>query len=318
MTAPLVSVIIPCYRQGRLLPEALASVFNQTHPRVEVIVVNDGSDDDTEAVATSYGDRVRYLYQPNSGPAAARNTGLAVARGDWAQFLDADDLLHPEKVRLQLTADEDRSDVVYSGYECFQDGRPEERWTYSAVELGRADAFSSFALDWDRGLSIPLHGMLFRRALFERLGVFDTVLPRHEDWDWHLRCAAAGARFRYVPGRTALYRMTATNRSSPAHRAAMLLGKYALLEKFLFGRGLSPSQRKAVLERYVTERAAEVFARADKRDFIGAVTLLAQRTVGGGPFSSRSLYPYSVFLAKVGRQGGGKVVRRVARALGAL
>src|SRR5262249_27602235 len=95
---PLVSIIIPCYRQARFLPGSVGSAVAQTHPGVEVILVDDGSDDDTEAAARAFGDRVRYVRRPNGGPAAARNTGIAEAHGTHLLFLDADDILHPEAV----------------------------------------------------------------------------------------------------------------------------------------------------------------------------------------------------------------------------
>src|SRR6516164_9832221 len=95
---PLVSVIIPCYRQARYLPEAIDSILGQSYPAVEAVVVNDGSDDDTEAVARRYGDRVRYAWRPNGGISAARNWGIAHARGAYLKFLDADDYLHPDQV----------------------------------------------------------------------------------------------------------------------------------------------------------------------------------------------------------------------------
>src|SRR3954464_13524952 len=110
MTAPLVSVVIPCYKQAQYLPEAIDSVLAQTYPAVECVVVNDGSPDDTEAVARGYGDRVRYVARPNGGISAARNSGSAVARGAYLKFLDADDHLHPEQVAWQMEAVGGRQD----------------------------------------------------------------------------------------------------------------------------------------------------------------------------------------------------------------
>ncbi|MCX6954347.1 MAG: glycosyltransferase family A protein, partial [Verrucomicrobia bacterium] len=100
---PLVSVVIPCFNSARWLPATLDSVLAQTWPRVEIIVVDDGSRDDSLAVARRYASRgVRVESIANSGAAAARNHGLALARGDYLQFLDADDLLAPDKLEKQL------------------------------------------------------------------------------------------------------------------------------------------------------------------------------------------------------------------------
>src|ERR1700678_3158864 len=111
-TAPLVSVIIPCYKQVQYLPEAIDSVLNQTWSHVECIVVNDGSPDDTEAVARAYGERIRYVARPNGGISAARNSGIAVARGAYLKFLDADDHLHAEQIARQMEVIGGRDDVV--------------------------------------------------------------------------------------------------------------------------------------------------------------------------------------------------------------
>src|SRR5262249_50697164 len=123
---PLVSVIIPCYKQARYLPEAIDSVLAQIYPNVEVIVVNDGSPDNTEAVASRYGDRIRYVWRPNGGISAARNTGIANMRGLYVKFLDSDDYLHPEQIAWQMEALAGREDAVsFTGCRLFRDGQPE-------------------------------------------------------------------------------------------------------------------------------------------------------------------------------------------------
>jgi glycosyltransferase involved in cell wall biosynthesis len=99
MTLPTVSVIIPCFNQGRFLAEALDSVGSQTLPATNIILVDDGSTDDTAAVAQRYPE-VKYVRQPNRGLAAARNAGLARSSGDFIVFLDADDRLKPEALEV--------------------------------------------------------------------------------------------------------------------------------------------------------------------------------------------------------------------------
>jgi glycosyltransferase involved in cell wall biosynthesis len=102
-TAPLVSVIIPCYNGARWLSATLESALAQTWPRVEIIVVDDGSRDESLAIARGFANQeVRVESIPNSGASAARNRGLALARGDYLQFLDADDLLSAEKIERQV------------------------------------------------------------------------------------------------------------------------------------------------------------------------------------------------------------------------
>src|SRR5271156_2034659 len=102
MSRPAVSVIIPTYNYGRFVTEAVDSVLAQSYTDHEVIVVDDGSVDDTPERMQPYAERVRYLRQPNQGPSAARNNGIEAARGEYVAFLDADDLWHPRKLEAQL------------------------------------------------------------------------------------------------------------------------------------------------------------------------------------------------------------------------
>ena len=101
MTAPKVSVIIPTYNRAHLISQAIDSVLQQTFSNLEIIVVDDGSIDDTEAVVKGYGDRVRYVWTPNGGIGHARNVGMQHARGRYFTFLDSDDLLYPYALELQ-------------------------------------------------------------------------------------------------------------------------------------------------------------------------------------------------------------------------
>src|SRR5437763_447547 len=97
-----VSVIIPAYNFARYVPEAIDSVLAQTYAPFEVIVVDDGSTDDTPKVLAAYGNRIRAIRQVNQGVAAARNTGLAAAGGEYVAFIDSDDTWEPRKLQLQM------------------------------------------------------------------------------------------------------------------------------------------------------------------------------------------------------------------------
>src|ERR671911_2120937 len=114
--AGLVSVVIPCYNQAHFLGEAIESVLAQSYPRFEIIVVDDGSTDDTSKVAARY-PGVRYVYQNNQGVSAARNSGLARSEGEYVVFLDADDRLLPEALETGLKCLEARPECAFvSGY----------------------------------------------------------------------------------------------------------------------------------------------------------------------------------------------------------
>src|SRR5262245_50097394 len=100
----LVSIIIPCYNAERFLVETLESALTQSYPYTEIIVVDDGSSDGTRELIRAYADRVRADFGPNCGPCAARNRGTAVARGEFIQYLDADDLLAPDAIARRVVA----------------------------------------------------------------------------------------------------------------------------------------------------------------------------------------------------------------------
>ena len=99
---PLVSVIVPAYNNAHFLPAAIDSILNQTFDNFELIVVDDGSTDNTQAVLAGFGDRLRYVRKANGGPSSARNLGIQMARGQLIAFQDADDLWLPEKLALQV------------------------------------------------------------------------------------------------------------------------------------------------------------------------------------------------------------------------
>src|SRR5437016_10401011 len=102
MSEPLISAVIPSYNYGHFITDAIESALGQTYPHVEIIVVDDGSTDDTREQLAPYSERVCYIHQENGGLSAARNTGIRAAKGEWIALLDADDVWHPRKLELQM------------------------------------------------------------------------------------------------------------------------------------------------------------------------------------------------------------------------
>ncbi|MDB5311374.1 MAG: hypothetical protein JWO38_5576 [Gemmataceae bacterium] len=223
MTVPLVSVVIPCYRQGHFLPAAVASVFAQSHPAVEPVVVNDGSDDDTHDVATRYGSRIVYVRQENKELPAARNAGIRASRGKYLLFLDADDLLHPDAIAWLLGAAggaEDRLGVL--GYAEFTTD-PADPTNVSV--LPTVPALLPYLIHANLG---PPHTYLTSRAAVDAVGGFEPALRSCADWDLWLRLAAAGVSYRPVNRIGAYYRRTPGSMSSDpvrmlTYRAEVLL-----------------------------------------------------------------------------------------------
>lgn len=218
---PLISVIVPAFNAAAFLPDALNSLLRQTHRNLEVIVVNDGSTDDTAALLAAWcarDPRVRAVHQQNRGLPAARNAGLSVARGDYIAFLDADDVVHPIKLEHQLaylTAHPD-ADLVYSDYgtaDAALQPLTEEVIGIKRLPLREVYTYTNV---------FPVMSPLLRRTLVERVGGFDEQLRACEDWDYWVRCERVGT-FGYLPGSYATYRMHGTQ----MHRGLDFMLRYA-------------------------------------------------------------------------------------------
>lgn len=192
MTASvLISVIIPVYNGAEFLAEALASVRAQAYTPLEIIVVDDGSTDQTAQVVQTLGDDIRYLYQQNQGPAAARNAGLALAQGELIAFLDADDLWPADKLVHQVAclATDEQVQVV---------------WGNTKICPYQADAGSTPTPAPNRA---PLLGsLLCRRGVFQQVGLFEPTLRLGEDIDWLRRLTVAGIVVQPLPYLALLYR----------------------------------------------------------------------------------------------------------------
>lgn len=207
--APLVSCIIPTYNSGVWVCGAVDSCLRQSYPAREIIVVDDGSTDYTRALLSQqYGETIRYVYQENRGLAGARNTGLRHATGDYIQFLDADDLIHPDKIRVQVEKMRYMASpsVSYTDYyRCDINDNNLGRMT-PVMDLG--NPLLEIACHWETRLSIPAHCFLFDAALFKVHGVqFDESLPNHEDWDCWMQVFALKPSVRFIDQKMATYQI---------------------------------------------------------------------------------------------------------------
>lgn len=187
MSAPLVSVVVPNYNCARFIEAALDSALAQSYPHVEIVVVDDGSTDDSLAVLARYGSRIRVVGQTNQGVSAARNRGIAESRGELIAFLDADDEWHPEKLAKQVPLFERPAvGLVYCGLEYIDEaGRP--LGTNLTGRRGRV--LREIALL--QGTIVLAGGStaVVRRECFEQAGPFDRKLSTAADWDMWRRIA---------------------------------------------------------------------------------------------------------------------------------
>jgi glycosyltransferase involved in cell wall biosynthesis len=187
MTCPesLVSVIIPCYQQGRFLAEAIESVLAQSHAEHEIIVVDDGSTDNTAEVAARYTE-LHYLRQANHGSSSARNLGIRESYGNYVVFLDADDLLLPHALKTGISALAERSDCAMTFGSCrYVDACGSALPVYRRA-LDRDDYYLAFLRRCYVGH--PAAAM-FRRCIFDAGAVFDESLPVCSDYDFYLQVA---------------------------------------------------------------------------------------------------------------------------------
>jgi glycosyltransferase involved in cell wall biosynthesis len=185
MSDPLVSVLIPTFNYGQFVAEAVESALAQTYLNREIIVIDDGSTDDTKARLAPYMDRVRYIYQEHQGPGIARNTGIRAALGEYLGLLDADDLWHPRRLELQMAVFRNHPDAglvaalevadLRAGWPAVADRQPQP-----VVQLALEDIVSSARF----GTS----SVLLRKACLDRVGLFENY-SYVEDRDLWLRLA---------------------------------------------------------------------------------------------------------------------------------
>ena len=184
-----ISVIIPVYNGARYLAEAIESVLAQTRPPDEIVVVDDGSTDESPRVAQRFAKPVFYHHQTHSGAGAARNLGIVQAKGDWLAFLDADDLWLPDKLARQIALLKSEPDLamVFGGVEQFV--------SPDLDEIHRP----SLQIQTPAGNGYLVGTILIRRATFERVGYFSTTLRIGEFMGWYAQAKEMGLKSGLVP-----------------------------------------------------------------------------------------------------------------------
>ncbi len=205
---PLVSVIIPCYNSALYLKDSIDSVLAQTYPSLEILVIDDGSTDDSQTVLSSYGNRIQIIAQANAGVSAARNTGIAAAKGDVVAMMDADDAMDPTciEVRMKHMLSDERVGIVAGSYrvadEQLNPYPPESQFTLPTVSL---DARTSLRI-----CNSPNIGLLIRKRAILVCGLYDPFLKAAEDWDMQIRICQS---FKHVfdPTILATYRQVPTS-----------------------------------------------------------------------------------------------------------
>ena len=199
-TKPLVSVIIPCYNSSHFIKSTLQSVKNQTYTNWECIVVNDGSTDNSENIIktnTISDIRFIYIYQKNKGLSGARNTGLNKSTGEYVLLLDADDILHPDKIKnsIELLLSE-KSDMVITNFVRFKKNLQNIKKAHCNLTNVKFD-YENILFNWDKEFTFPPHCVVFSKKIMSN-SEFLEDLKAKEDWFFWIQLFSKRPKVSYI------------------------------------------------------------------------------------------------------------------------
>lgn len=297
MHSERVSIIIPCYNAARWLRQSVRSALEQTWPDKEVIIINDGSTDDSLALARSLASTtVRVLDQPNAGAAAARNAGLRLATGRYIQFLDADDLLAPDKIRSQISALAQAGDAVLASGPWGRFVAQPEQALFTPRDNWRSLTGVEFLEShWHDGGMMPPAAWLAPRRLLDCVGPWDETLSLNDDGEYFARVMLASSGIVFCPEARSYYRSNIAGSLSGRKDAKALDSLYrstVSITRHLLAAEASPRTRAAAGRAWMLT-AFEVYpvradlARAAERQ-ARAFGARPERLPGGGRFQLAS------------------------------
>jgi len=208
-----VSVVIPAYNCGQVISRTIESVLSQTRRADEIIVVDDGSSDDTGAIVQKFGSQVRYIQQKSQGASAARNTGIETTSGEWIAFLDGDDEWLPEKLKIQLALLERHPELVWATgnfLRCLcgtNRQAPDIKPAAALQKLAGKEFADSYFLAYARGMGGWTGTMIIKRQALYEAGLFRVEQKRANDLDMWWRIAHRWPSIGYTPEPVAIYHM---------------------------------------------------------------------------------------------------------------
>jgi glycosyltransferase involved in cell wall biosynthesis len=222
---PLVSVVIPNYNHAQYVGDAIRSVLAQGYHNYEIIVVDDGSTDNSREVIAAFGDQVRCIFQQNAGLSAARNTGIKASKGSLIGVLDADDMYEPAYLSTLVAALQEHFDAdgIYCGYQ-FVDHL---NTLLPQIEARPVEPEKLYEALLDGNFFVP-ESIFLRRAVYDNVGLFDEALRACEDWDVWLRAAK---RYRIIHSTKILTRHRVLPGSMSTDPLRMLNNRLAVLKK---------------------------------------------------------------------------------------
>ncbi|MEL7077908.1 MAG: glycosyltransferase [Cyanobacteria bacterium J06648_1] len=229
MSNELVSIIIPCFNAARWLKEAVDSCLNQTYSAIEIIVIDDGSTDESLDIIKSYDDKIIWETGENRGGNHARNSGFALSKGKYIQFLDADDYILPEKIARQVSFLEQTGvDIVYGDWRHRQH-LPSGKTFLEDIKLSgeQEDILESLLADW----WVSPACILFTREIVEKSEGWDEDLKVGQDRDFFLSLVMDGAEVSYQPGCYSVYRRYGKVTVSGSSPLKYLESHYQIVQK---------------------------------------------------------------------------------------
>lgn len=244
-----ISVVIPTYNRATFIGRTLDSVMRQTLPVFEVVVVDDGSQDDTQQIVESHPSRARFVAQENAGPSAARNRGIRETTGELILFLDSDDILEPDAIsRLDAALQTDRNAALSFGRAIYID-QNDVVLTVPNTMLDDTPEDGDMWRQLLRGNCIRTMGVvLVRRDVLEEVGGFDETLRSNEDWDLWICIAETSRPLLLVPEITLRYRVHGQNLTS--NHDVMRNSGLAVYEKHLERHSNDPARLSEVRRNY--------------------------------------------------------------------
>ncbi|WP_066382735.1 MULTISPECIES: glycosyltransferase [unclassified Anabaena] len=247
-----VSVIIPCFNAEKWLKEAINSCLEQTYSNLEIIVIDDGSTDNSLEIIKSYGDKIIWRSLPHQGGNYARNRGFELSQGEYIQYLDADDYIWPEKIKRQVSFLETTdADVIYGDWR-HQRHLPNGSSFLDKREISgtQADILAALLANW----WVALAALMYKRSAVEKSGGWDEKLTAAQDRDFFLSVVMAGAKVVYQPGCYSVYRRYGAVTVSTGSKNRWLKNHHLVLKKveqqLLQKNRLSQSYRQALAKSY--------------------------------------------------------------------
>jgi glycosyltransferase involved in cell wall biosynthesis len=320
-STPLVSIIIPLYNAEKYIAEAITSAKTQTWPNIEIIVIDDGSTDNSLAVAKTFeGENIKIFNQENRGASAARNKGLSESKGEYIQFLDADDFISPGKIKEQVKLLPDGSNYLSAGpIVHFIDGEdpymeaPVLDWFKEGID-DTADflvkQYGGSLIGLDYGGMVALHSWLIPKRLIDQAGLWNEELSLDDDGEFMCRVVLAAKGIKYAPNAINYYRKHANDTnisSSISYRAHLsLLTSVKLRTKYLLARRDDKYSRMA-LSRIFDEIAVSFYPEFPE------LTTEAEK-IARELDPNRNHFPYNSFPSKyISNIFGWKIMKRLTR-----